>query len=197
MVMLSSTRSTQELTEGYQRLTSSLISTTFVKQELRTSGRPNGVAVGRLRRRALGGLEMTRSDAGDAAFRLCRSSEVIRSCPHDELFLGVLLASRMSLERDCSVEHILACNQDPIHATQSPVRNAVRIGMVEFLGIWQQGKASRISRTSRRLQARCLTTSPGGPRRSRARGRPYDHDCRNQHPRLDGLLDRPSYPLSL
>jgi AraC-like DNA-binding protein len=108
MVMLSSTRSSQELTEGYQRLTSSLISTTFVTQELRTSGRPNGVAVGRLRRRALGGLEMTRSDAGDAAFRLCRSSEVIRSCPHDDLFLGVLLASRMSLERDCSVEHILA-----------------------------------------------------------------------------------------
>jgi hypothetical protein len=80
MVMLSSTRSSQELTEGYQRLTSSLISTTFVTQELRTSGRPNGVAVGRLRRRALGGLEMTRSDAGDTAFRLCRSSEVIRSC---------------------------------------------------------------------------------------------------------------------
>jgi hypothetical protein len=53
----------------------------------------------------LGGLEMTRSDAGDAAFRLCRSSEVIRSCPHDDLFLGVLRASRMSLDRDCSGEH--------------------------------------------------------------------------------------------
>jgi hypothetical protein len=83
MVMLSSTQLSQELTKGYQRLTSSLISTTFVTQELRTSGRPNGVAVGRLRRRALGGLEMTRSDAGDAAFSLCRSSEVVHSCPHD------------------------------------------------------------------------------------------------------------------
>jgi hypothetical protein len=38
MVMLSSTQLSEELTKGYQRLTSSLISTSFVTQELRTSG---------------------------------------------------------------------------------------------------------------------------------------------------------------
>jgi AraC family transcriptional activator of tynA and feaB len=108
MSMLSTTQPNEEPAEGYQRLSSSLLSTTFVNQELRTSGRPNDVAVGRLRRRVLGGLEMTRSDAGDTAFGLCRSAEVIRSCPHDEVFLGVLLASRISLEVDYSVEQILA-----------------------------------------------------------------------------------------
>jgi hypothetical protein len=74
------------------------------------------------------------------------SQENLMSKPNIGIVIGTTRQGRFSEKPAAWIQSIAAKREDlnclvTIELQLAPVRNAVHIGMIEFLGVWQQGKS--------------------------------------------------------